>query len=142
MTGDKVRFGKALSLQSPQSRNRNGQDCRLGILSQLQLFFRAIEAELGERKAQSCVRFFKDLSGRRKLIGQILSHAHLLRALAGKEKSYRSNRSHRSYIFSLPAHYDSTPSDAPTERSHQHHIALLNASRCDTFVESNGNRGG
>src|SRR5258708_523920 len=117
MTGNKIRFGKGLSFQRPQSRDRDGQNRRLGILSQLQLCFRAVEAELGERKAQSCVHFFKDLSGRRKVIGQVLSHAHLLRALAGKEKSYRSNRSHRPISFSYqrmttPPHVTPPPTEA------------------------------
>ena len=86
MTGNKIGFRKAFALHCPERGHGSCQYRRLRILGQLQLFGRPVETQIRKRETECFIRFFKDLSGRRKLVGQIFSHARILRPLAGKNE--------------------------------------------------------
>jgi hypothetical protein len=52
-----------------------------------QFIERAIKSDFTDRVSKRCVRFSKTVRNNCKLLGEVFSHADLLRALAGKEKS-------------------------------------------------------
>ena len=69
------------------SGDRDREDSRLRMLRELELLFRALEDQLGEREPKGFVRLVKDSAGNREVVVKIASHADGLRSLAGKKKS-------------------------------------------------------
>jgi len=65
----------------------DGEDGRLGIFGEAQVFFRAFKNQFGERKAKSLIGFGKGGGGDGKVVGEVAAHANGLRTLAWKEKS-------------------------------------------------------
>src|SRR5439155_23500854 len=79
----------ALLPKHRESRHGDGEQRGLRIGGQLQLVFRTLETEAGNRKAQRLVGFFEDAPRGRIGLPQTLPHSRRLRALAGKEKCNR-----------------------------------------------------
>ena len=69
-----------------QCRHAHGQNGRLRVFGQLQVFFRPFKAKPRERKSAGLVGFGKRLFGNRETLGEIAAHAHGLRTLPRKEK--------------------------------------------------------
>ena len=72
--------------QHAQRRHAHGQNRRLGILGQLQVFFGPFKAELRQRKSAGLIGLGKGLFGNRETLGKFAAHANRLRTLPRKEK--------------------------------------------------------
>jgi hypothetical protein len=59
---------------------------RLGVFRELEVFFRPLEDEFGERKAERFIGFGKGIRGHGKMLCEVAAHANGLRTLARKEK--------------------------------------------------------
>src|SRR5579883_1662748 len=68
--------------------NGNSEDCGLREFGQLELFFRAFEAQLRQRKTKRLVGFFEGLFCSGKFFVKIAAHADGLRALSGKKECH------------------------------------------------------
>ena len=62
------------------------QQRRLSVVGQRELLGRTVETKLAERKTERLVDFVENPARFRKFIGQLLSHARLLRTLPGKQQ--------------------------------------------------------
>ena len=56
------------------------------MLGELELLFRPVEDEFGEREAERFIGFLKDGASRGEVFVEISAHADRLRALAGEEE--------------------------------------------------------
>src|SRR5207249_2528725 len=75
---------KPLLLEDAQGRNADRQDCGLRIVRELEIFVRALEAKLAERKGQGSVRLRKSLPCAREGRMHVLAHTGVLGALPGE----------------------------------------------------------
>jgi hypothetical protein len=64
----------------------DGEDGRLGVLREAEVFFRAFKDEFGERETEGFIGFSKGLGGEGKLLGERAAHANGLRTLPRKEE--------------------------------------------------------
>ena len=81
----KIRFDAVLC-EHTIGGHRNCQDCRLRIGGELQLFFGALKTHFGNGKSQRGIGFVEHRARCRKIIGEFLAHAGILRSLSGKKK--------------------------------------------------------
>src|SRR5207245_2962509 len=102
MAGHEIRLRKTDGFHGRERSNGRRQNRGLSVLSQLQLLSRSVETQLRQRKPYCFVCFFKDLSGRRKVFGQVFSHAWMLRSLPGKNERNAHRGTHPSSV--LPPH--------------------------------------
>ena len=106
------------------------QQRRLSVVGQHELLGRTVEAKLAERETESLVDFLENLAGFRKFIGQLLSHAGLLRPLPGKQQYD---------VHLLKAHYHRRPCKSGAESDKENCASFVNLTALDRLVERNWN---
>jgi hypothetical protein len=82
VAGDEVAAGGALFFENRVNRTRHGENRRLRILRQLQLFIRAFEAEPRDRIAESVVDLLEHTTRSGKALRDVLPHSGVLAALS------------------------------------------------------------
>jgi hypothetical protein len=73
-----------LFFQHPHNGDAGGHDRRLGIFGECEIGLRTLPHQPGKLLGKRVVHFLEDLAGRTESVGQLLGHADLLAALAGK----------------------------------------------------------
>jgi hypothetical protein len=87
-------FGQGFH-QDASRGDRNGQDCWLRMLSELELVFRPFEDEFGQGEAKGFVGFVEDGASRGEVIVEVAAHPDSLGALAGKEEGWFCHQDYR-----------------------------------------------
>src|SRR5208337_958226 len=85
MAGGEGRFDAVRDEDAPGG-DADGENSRLGVFGEPEVFIRAFEDQFGERETEGFVGLGKGLGGDGKVLGKVAAHADRLRTLARKEK--------------------------------------------------------